>query len=60
MSTKLLTHRNIRNSWSISESPWNSGFFEDISEKMQPTDHMSMGQEYLKEINCMLVNFVFL
>lgn len=39
------THLNILNSWSISESPWNSGFFVTISAKMQPTLHMSTGQE---------------
>lgn len=50
----------MRNSWSISESPWNNGFLEDISEKMQPTDHMSMGHEYLELSIEFVTLFIFL
>jgi hypothetical protein len=35
------TDLNMRNSWSISESPWNSGFFLTISANMHPMLHMS-------------------
>jgi hypothetical protein len=34
-------YRNIRKSWSISESPWNNGRFVYISANIQPTDQTS-------------------
>lgn len=42
---------NMRNNWSISESPWNSGLRVAISAKMQPIDQMSTWQEYRCEPN---------
>lgn len=41
------TNLKIRKSWSISESPWNNGFFVTISANIHPTLQMSTGQAYL-------------
>lgn len=41
------TNLNIRKSWSISESPWNSGLFVTISANIHPMLQISTGQEYL-------------
>lgn len=40
------THLNMRNSWSISESPWNRGLRVAISANIQPKDQISIGQLY--------------
>ena len=41
------TNLKIRKSWSISESPWNSGLFVTISANIHPMLQISTGQEYL-------------
>ena len=41
------TNLKIRKSWSISESPWNNGFFVTISANIHPTLQISTGQAYL-------------
>jgi len=48
---KSLKNLKILNIWSISESPWKSGFFVTISEKMHPMLQRSTGVEYSHEPN---------
>ena len=42
-----LVYLNIRNSWSISESPWKRGRFMASSANIHPIDQTSTGVEYL-------------